>query len=209
MADAPAQDAQAAAAALAAFPAPPPFYKHFTRANLDRLDELRGGQDSTQDTDGAPAPPSAASQTPADLPPELRYLVPPAPPESGSYRCFGDYYFVRAPVAAAPDALWSADADERVCARAQIEDKLPTLSESQITQLYPSSTPASPTPSAPGPGAAGTADAETATQQQQQRNADRAFYLTKIAQSLLLNFLELAGILSVDPSQVRHPFPPS
>ena len=61
--------------ALSAFPAPPPFYKHFTPDNLLRVKEL---QDSGQ-----------------DIPPELRPLLPPAPPEEGTYHSFGDPYHVR------------------------------------------------------------------------------------------------------------------
>jgi len=64
------------------FPAPPPFYKNFTARNIQRLKELKeAGSDGKS--------PSGAS-TLLDLPPELRYLVPPEPPENGAVRNFGE-----------------------------------------------------------------------------------------------------------------------
>ncbi|RDW78588.1 mediator complex subunit MED7 [Aspergillus mulundensis] len=63
---------------------------------------------------------------------------------------------------------------------------LPSLEEQGITQLYPSS---------PKPGANG----EPASQPTQPLN--HAYYLLKISKSLLLNFLEFVGILSVAPDQ--------
>lgn len=55
---------------------------------------------------------------------------------------------------------------------------------------------------------AGTDDAPAAATSmdgngtQSEWTLDRAFYLQKIAKSLLLNFMELVGVLSVDPAQV-------
>jgi len=75
----------------AAFPAPPPFYKHFTEQNLSRLREL---QQQQAQPDPPTADPTAASPPPKplDLPLELRFLTPPDPPSSGIYRSFGDSY---------------------------------------------------------------------------------------------------------------------
>ena len=85
-------------------PNPPNFYKQFTTENLTRFDELKEAQDG--DT-------STATQL-LDLPPELRYLVPPEPPsDDGAYRLFGTNRTTR--------------------------DFLATLPEMDITQLYPSS----------------------------------------------------------------------
>ncbi|KAL3452359.1 MED7 protein-domain-containing protein [Aspergillus insuetus] len=63
---------------------------------------------------------------------------------------------------------------------------LPSLEEQGINQLYPS------TPK-PGP------DGEPPAQPTQPLN--HAYYLLKISKSLLLNFLELVGILSTTPDQ--------
>jgi hypothetical protein len=60
----------------------------------------------------------------------------------------------------------------------QFKDPLPTLEELGIQQLY---TP----PATPIDG----------------KHADRAFILKKIAKSLLLNFLELVGIMAQNPEQ--------
>ncbi|KAL4863596.1 hypothetical protein BDV12DRAFT_177356 [Aspergillus spectabilis] len=63
---------------------------------------------------------------------------------------------------------------------------LPSLEEQGITQLYPSS---------PKPGPNG----EAASQPAQPLN--HAYYLMKISKSLLLNFLEFVGILSIAPDK--------
>ena len=63
----------------AAFPAPPPFYKHFTSENIDRLKDLQQHQ---------------AEAELNELPEDLRYLVPPLPPTDGTYSSFGDSYNV-------------------------------------------------------------------------------------------------------------------
>jgi mediator of RNA polymerase II transcription subunit 7 len=69
------------------FPPPPPFYKHFTAQNLERLTELKERQSEIP----------GLSSAILDLPPELRYLVPPEPPADGSYRSFGETVDVRMP----------------------------------------------------------------------------------------------------------------
>ena len=57
----------------APFPPPPPVYKSFTKANLTQLRKLR--KESTDE--GAEAKQNLSA---LDLPPELRYLLPPSPP---------------------------------------------------------------------------------------------------------------------------------
>jgi mediator of RNA polymerase II transcription subunit 7 len=69
----------------------------------------------------------------------------------------------------------------------QMNDPLPSLEEQGIQQLYtPPQTPTSNN----GNG----------------KHTDRALILKRIAKSLLLNFLELVGIMSVNPEQVCFPF---
>ncbi|KAI9702803.1 MAG: Mediator of RNA polymerase II transcription subunit 7 [Candelina mexicana] len=149
-------DEQQGNAVSAAYPAPPPFYRHFTPQNLSRLKEAQRSQPLDSNTltqqDDAPR---------TNLPPELRFLIPPEPPSAGLYRNFGDTY--------------------------NVIDVLPSLKDQGIEQLYPSP-PSSPTITA--------ADGTKIIQ-----NFDRAFYLKKMARSLLLNFLELVGTLAVAPEQ--------
>ena len=68
-----------------------------------------------------------------------------------------------------------------------LKDELPTLQEMGTEQLY--SPPASPS---------GTGSGRFT------QHTDRAIVLKKIAKSLLLNFLELVGILGVNPDQVYY-----
>lgn len=65
--------------ASAAFPAPPPFYKSFTPANLALLEASTSSVISTP----------SSTQPSSALPPALQHLTPPPPPLSGTYRCFG------------------------------------------------------------------------------------------------------------------------
>ncbi|KAK7517953.1 MED7 protein-domain-containing protein [Phyllosticta citriasiana] len=147
------------------WPAPPPFWKHFTPENRARLKELQGASrgEDTLISSSENAHKDDGSK-PLDLPPELRYLVPPEPPASGKYRSFGDQYDINA--------------------------QLPSLKDMGMEQLYPS--PAEP-----------TSLSGTTTSQQ---TLDRASYLKRMTQSLLLNFLEYVGLLSVNPSEWANKF---
>ena len=79
----------------APFPAPPPFFKHFTSENIAKVEEL-------QKTHTESAPKNAPLSYPASftLPPDLRaatlsYHNPPLPPPDGAYRLFGQNHNVR------------------------------------------------------------------------------------------------------------------
>jgi hypothetical protein len=63
----------------------------------------------------------------------------------------------------------------------QLNEELPSLEEQGIDQLY--TPPATPTSSP-------------------EKHSDRAMILRRLAKSLLLNFLELMGILGVNPEHV-------
>ncbi|QSZ35958.1 hypothetical protein DSL72_007080 [Monilinia vaccinii-corymbosi] len=131
----------------AAHPGPPPFWKHFTPDNIERIEKLRAEKSANQkvaDKSSYTLPPRLL-----DLPVELRYLQPPEPPTTGSYRTLGQIH--------------------------RIKDELPSLEESDVERLY--------TPTGTG------------------NHEDRALILKRIAKSLLLNFLELVGIMSINPEQ--------
>ncbi|KAE8146840.1 mediator of RNA polymerase II transcription subunit 7 [Aspergillus avenaceus] len=145
---------------LTAFAPPPPLWKHFTPTNLKKLEDIK--KEASKGEDGKP---QKKKWTPAelrslDLPPELRYLVPPEIPTSGQYSVFGEVQ--------------------------NLSTALPSLKDQGITQLYPSSP---------------TAEADQEQPSQPARPLHHAYYLLKISKSLLLNFLELMGILSKSPEQ--------
>jgi mediator of RNA polymerase II transcription subunit 7 len=68
-------------AIAAAFPAPPPFYKHFTKQNLAALKRLRK---TAKDSDN-----ESGELDVHALPNELRYLIPPQPLKDEKYTSFG------------------------------------------------------------------------------------------------------------------------
>ncbi|KAI9376626.1 mediator of RNA polymerase II transcription subunit 7 [Aspergillus egyptiacus] len=138
--------------------APPPLWKHFTPDNLKRFEAIKKEASKGEDGKRRKKEWSPAELRALDLPPELRFLVPPEIP-SEQYTVFGEVQ--------------------------SLSTALPSLEEQGITQLYPS-------PPKPGPG-------ESSAQPAQPLN--HAYYLLKISKSLLLNFLEFVGILSIAPEQ--------
>lgn len=85
----------------AAFPAPPPFWKHFTPANVAKLEELKETQKGTaQDTGKQKRDDSSALWNPSelhaleDVPRELRYLIPPSAPTEGTFEALGEQFNV-------------------------------------------------------------------------------------------------------------------
>ncbi|CAI7574246.1 unnamed protein product [Penicillium palitans] len=141
-----------------AFAPPPPLWKHFTRENIDKVEQIKA--EASKKEDGRPNKNkqwSAAELRALELPSELRYLVPPDIPE-GQYSVFGELQ--------------------------TMSTTLPSLQEQGIEQLYPE------------PPAAGTEQ-----NSQPSPPLNHAYYLLKISKSLLLNFLEFTGILSVSPEQ--------
>ena len=99
----------------APFPAPPPFYKHFTPDNLTSLRRLRKEAGLPTQRTTEPSQASNAPQSDIDilsLPSELRFLIPPPPPASDQpFHAFGWERSLAAPA--------------------------PTLAEVGIPQLYP------------------------------------------------------------------------
>lgn len=88
-----AQDQQQAQQTLVnTFPTPPPFYKHFTPKNLARVSQIRDQEPQATASEGNQT--NLAAKL-LDLPPELRYLLPPEPPADGVYKSFGQTCNVR------------------------------------------------------------------------------------------------------------------
>lgn len=74
----------------APFPAPPPFYKHFTKENTSQLRRIRREADASQQhADEVNGNEHKRDVDILSLPPELRYLIPPPPPTEGKYKSFG------------------------------------------------------------------------------------------------------------------------
>lgn len=73
----------------ALFPPPPPFFKNFTTENLSRLKELKEAAGIGK-AGGSITKNEIEALRLLDLPPELRYLIPPALPVDGRYRGFGE-----------------------------------------------------------------------------------------------------------------------
>jgi mediator of RNA polymerase II transcription subunit 7 len=69
----------------APFPAPPPFYKHFSKQNLAALRQLRKAARDSRDGDSD----GNNELDVSSLPSELQYLIPPEPPKDEKYISFG------------------------------------------------------------------------------------------------------------------------
>lgn len=68
----------------AAFPTPPPYYKHFTKQNVTKVRQIR--KEAATNSDQVDV---------GSLPADLRYLIPPEPPADGRYKSFGAQHDVR------------------------------------------------------------------------------------------------------------------
>ncbi|KAI1918203.1 Mediator of RNA polymerase II transcription subunit 7 [Ophidiomyces ophidiicola] len=153
----------------AAFPPPPPFWTHFTPSNLEKLEETK--RDAVlHNTKGDRHGLNPEDLRALDLPTELRYLVPPKPPNEGQYSLFSELQSVSLSLLQPVDFYLTY---------LQLSTSLPSLQQQGIEQLYPSDL----------------------TDETTGRSSRHAYYLLKISKSLLLNFLELVGILSLCPDQ--------
>lgn len=86
-------DAQRAVAA--AFPPPPPFWRHFTTENIEKLDKLKANAAKAHAQDPKKKKWSPSELQALDAPADLRYLIPPTAPTEGSYSVFGELQSVR------------------------------------------------------------------------------------------------------------------
>lgn len=78
-----------------AFAPPPPLWKHFNTDNIKRLEGIKKEASKGEDGKLHTKKWSPAELRALDLPPELRYLVPPEIPTTGHYSVFGELQNVR------------------------------------------------------------------------------------------------------------------
>ena len=86
-----------------AFPNPPPFWREFTADKVAQMEELKKSYMETLLPGDIPDP-STVIRVP-EVPEELAYLQPPAEPEDGRWRVFGDLYKVRFQVSDFPGGV--------------------------------------------------------------------------------------------------------
>jgi mediator of RNA polymerase II transcription subunit 7 len=169
------------------FPDPPPFYKHFTTDNQNRLEEIQkeataGGDASTSASTSANTSPANTSPGPKlsaeqilTLPTELRYLVPPEPPaDDEDFEVFGES------TRAKGNSRFQQNMDF-VSAKLNNEMILPGW---KYEQLYPAADEPS---TEPAPASASS-------------NFDRQNYLFRFNRSIILTYIELLGIVALDPT---------
>lgn len=77
----------------AAFPAPPPFWKHFTPSNVAKLEEIKAASEYSEASSKKRWTPEKLRAL--EVPQELRYLIPPPPPVEGALELFGEQMNVR------------------------------------------------------------------------------------------------------------------
>jgi mediator of RNA polymerase II transcription subunit 7 len=161
------------------FPDPPPFWRNFTTENLDRLRQAKSEAPGDVN-DGAHL--SAAQLL--ELPPEVRCLVPPEPPaDDDEYRVFsgitkgsGMDHFNNALV----EITRKLNNEGGHYFGVDIEgEPIPVLPNWKYEQLYPTSS--------------------TSSSSSSQSSLDRQQYLLRFIRSILLNYLELLGIVATNP----------
>ncbi|KAJ5112753.1 Mediator complex subunit Med7 [Penicillium argentinense] len=104
-------DASQQRTVTAAFAPPPPLWKQFTRDNLDKLEQIKKEASTGFDEESASDKKWSPSELRAlEVPPELRFLVPPEVP-TGDYSVFGELQ--------------------------SMSTALPSLKDQGIDQLYP------------------------------------------------------------------------
>lgn len=156
------------------FPNPPPFYKHFTSENLNRVKQFKEERGITSADSNASVPQLSAAQL-LELPTELRYLIPPEPPaEAAEYQVFGKKTKVneedefKESVEWISEILWNKEVDQGI------------LKDWKYQQLFPSTDPNSSWSS-----------------------LDRQNYLFRFLRSIILSYIELLGIVASDPASEK------
>ncbi|KAK3343107.1 mediator of RNA polymerase II transcription subunit 7 [Neurospora tetraspora] len=181
------------------FPDPPLFWKAFTPSNLQAFAELKQQYASQQ---GIPVEDVVRiPNLPADS--DLIYLQPPAEPKDGTWRLYGEPQSLEEslqPLESAgierlgpplPGSTTTSDS-QTTASDSQTTTQPLSVGDTQPTSAFPSQQPTSQLPPSTlsAPGAPSTQTHDTLH-----------LHLKRLSKSLLLNFLELVGIMSIDPSR--------
>ncbi|KAK1773555.1 MED7 protein-domain-containing protein [Copromyces sp. CBS 386.78] len=180
------------------FPDPPLFWKAFIPSNLQAFADLKQQHASQQGVlvqDIVRVP-----HLPADS--DLIYLQPPAEPEDGTWRLYGQPESLEESLQPLESAgierlgpplpgsvTGTTTSDSQITANGSQSTTQPAT-DTQATSIFPSQQPTSqlpPSTTAPGGPSQHTHDT-------------LHLHLKRLSKSLLLNYLELLGIMSVDPA---------
>lgn len=162
--------------ALNPFPDPPPFFKYFTTENLKRLQDIENGASNGAETSHNTAGSGSKLSTEQilTLPAELRYLIPPPPPaDDESFHVFGE---------TTKSSGTNNFTQMMSFIAARLGPPAYTLNDWSYTQLYPSST------------------SDSTTAHSTHANIDRQQYLNRFNRSIIIEFIRLLGIISLDPT---------
>ncbi|PVH92109.1 hypothetical protein DM02DRAFT_620133 [Periconia macrospinosa] len=209
------------------FPAPPPFYKHFTPTNLSALKDAQeklspntndqNSNKNSKDASSSSFPTTTLTPTqlldlPAPLREQLTYLIPPPPPDpSVEYRVFGK-----------PTKLGGDDPFEYIMQYVRNRLWNPDTSQGllplwEYERLYPADPSSKSSLSREGAGDTQMTDENnnnnTQTTQQQGEGGgggdwgtlDRQTYLFRFLRSIIIKHVELLGILATDPTAPAPP----
>ena len=160
------------------FPDPPPFFKHFTTENLERLrdieNEASNGADASNDVANSSS--KLFTEQILALPAELRYLIPPPPPgDNESFHVFGE----------PAKSSGTNNFTQMMDFVSKTLDSQFILSDWTYTQLYPSTASSSADPSS----SSHSTDA----------NIDRQQYLNRFNRSIMIEYISLLGVVALNP----------
>lgn len=164
------------------FPDPPPFFKHFTTENLERLKNIEKEATNGTETSNNIAESSSRLSTERilALPAELRYLIPPPPPsDNESFHVFGE---------AAKSSSTNNFTQTMEFVSKTLGEQF-VLSHWTYTQLYPSTTAASSSSTDPA-----------STSNSTEANIDRQQYLNRFNRSIIIEYISLLGIVALNPT---------
>lgn len=160
------------------WPDPPPFYKHFTTDNLERIKEIesKASNDAESTTIDTTASAILSTDQILALPTELRYLIPPQPPnDNESFHVFGE----PAKSSATNNFTQTMEFISKTLGSQYI------LNDWTYTQLYPS---------ANSPSADSSSNSHST-----EANIDRQQYLNRFNRSIIIEYLSLLGLLVLNP----------